>query len=262
MNLKVTLIQTNLVWENIEANLEVFDEKLKKLKNQTNIVVLPEMFTTGFSMDTTKCAETMEGKGVKWMQQKARELNLAVTGSLIIEENGHYFNRFIWADETGRLLHYDKKHLFTMGEEDQHFTAGSDRIIIHYKEWNICPLICYDLRFPVWSRNSLTEGKAAYDCLIYMANWPSARRNPWMKLLEARAIENQSYVVGVNRVGIDGTGKEYSGDSMTVDPKGEIISNIPTEEDYIQTLELSKSMLNEFREKFPILVDADRYKLI
>ncbi|TXB64718.1 amidohydrolase [Vicingus serpentipes] len=257
MNLKITIIQSELHWENVEENLAMFAKKIEAINEQTDIVVLPEMFTTGFSMESVKLAEKMDGKSVKWMKQLAVKKNAVITGSIIIEEEGKYFNRLLWVQPDENVLTYDKRHLFRMAEEDKHFTAGEERLIVEWKGWKVCPLICYDLRFPVWSRNSLP----AFDCLIYVANWPEARKEPWYKLLEARAIENQVYVVGVNRVGFDGKDISYSGNSAVIDPKGNSISNIKTKLNETVTIELNKQALEDFREKFPVGLDADDFEV-
>lgn len=257
MNLKITIIQSELHWENVEENLAMFAKKIEAINEQTDIVVLPEMFTTGFSMESVKLAEKMDGKSVKWMKQLAVKKNAVITGSIIIEEEGKYFNRLLWVQPDENVLTYDKRHLFRMAEEDKHFTAGEERLIVEWKGWKVCPLICYDLRFPVWSRNSLP----AFDCLIYVANWPEARKEPWYKLLEARAIENQVYVVGVNRVGFDGKDISYSGNSAVIDPKGNSISIIKTKLNETVTIELNKQALEDFREKFPVGLDADDFEV-
>lgn len=257
MNLKVTIIQSDLHWENVDKNLATFTDKINAITEQTDIIVLPEMFTTGFSMDSIRLAEKMDGKTVFWMKQQAVKKNAVITGSLIIEEDGKYFNRLVWAQPDETVFIYDKRHLFRMAEEDKHFSAGENRLIVEWKGWKICPLICYDLRFPVWSRNSLP----AFDCLIYVANWPEARKEPWSKLLEARAIENQVYVVGVNRIGLDGKEISYSGNSAIVDPKGNVISSVSPKLNEIVTIGLNKSDLEDFREKFPVGLDADDFEV-
>lgn len=257
MNLKITIIQSELHWEKVDENLTMFTEKIEAINEQTDIVVLPEMFTTGFSMESVKLAEKMDGKSVKWMKQLAVKKNAVIIGSIIIEEEGKYFNRLLWVQPDENVLTYDKRHLFRMAEEDKHFTAGEERLIVEWKGWKVCPLICYDLRFPVWSRNSLP----AFDCLIYVANWPEARKEPWYKLLEVRAIENQVYVVGVNRVGFDGKDISYSGNSAVIDPKGNSISNIKTKLNETVTIELNKQALEDFREKFPVGLDADDFEV-
>lgn len=258
MNLKVTLIQSEIHWEEVDKNLDMFAEKIASIQEQTDVILLPEMFTTGFSMESEKLAETMGGKTVSWMKQQATKADAVVAGSLIIEEGSNYYNRLVWAQPDGSIFTYDKRHLFRMAEESNHFTAGDNRIIIEWKGWKICPLICYDLRFPVWSRNSQPE----FDCLIYVANWPEARKDPWMKLLAARAIENQVYVLGLNRVGSDAKDISYSGNSMIIDPKGNDVGNIKPSANEIVTLELNKQELDDFREKFPVGLDADDFEVI
>ena len=285
MNLKITIIQSELHWENVDENLAMFANKINSITEQTDVIVLPEMFTTGFSMESSKLAEKMDGKTVNWMKKQAKKSNAVITGSLIIEEKGRFFNRLIWAQPDEKIYTYDKRHLFRMADEDKYFTAGEQRLIIEWKGWKICPLICYDLRFPVWSRNvkfkvqnskfevnshknrSYDEPETLnfepfYDCLIYIANWPEARKEPWSKLLEARAIENQVYVVGVNRVGVDGKEISYSGNSVVINPKGNLISNIKPQLNEIATIELNKQELENFREKFPVGLDADDFEVI
>lgn len=258
MNLKVTLIQSELHWEDVDQNLEMFAQKIESIQELTDVIILPEMFTTGFSMESAKLAEKMGGKTVCWMKEQAKKTEAVITGSLIIEEGSNYYNRLIWAQPDGAIFTYDKRHLFRMADEGMYFTAGDNRVIIEWKGWKICPLICYDLRFPVWSRNT----QPAFDCLIYVANWPEARKEPWIKLLEARAIENQVYVLGLNRVGSDEKGISYSGNSMVIDPKGNDISNIQSSSNEIITIELNKKELEDFRDKFPVGLDADDYEVI
>ncbi|MBI2279849.1 MAG: amidohydrolase [Bacteroidetes bacterium] len=281
MNLKVTVIQSELHWENAAKNLAMFTEKIASINEAPDVIVLPEMFTTGFTMNSAQFAETMEGETVVWMKQQAKSKNAAIVGSLIIEEDAsplegryrgvNYFNRLIWAQPDGKIYTYDKRHLFRMAGEHEHFSAGKTRLIVELKGWKICPLICYDLRFPVWSRNkefnvqSLTfkvdHSPSAFDLLIYVANWPEARKTPWSKLLEARAIENQVYVVGVNRVGVDGKQMTYSGNSAVIDPKGNVMSNIAEHQNYIQTIELNREELDDFRAKFPVGLDGDDFEI-
>ncbi len=259
--LSITVIQSNLHWENVDQNLAMFAQKLSAIEITTDLIVLPEMFNTGFSMESAKLAETMNGKTVTWMKEMAKKSNAAIIGSLIITENENYYNRLVWSQPNGECFTYDKRHLFRMADEDKSFSAGQERLIINYKGWRICPLVCYDLRFPVWSRNSDAEGKTAYDCLIYIANWPEARKAPWSKLLEARAIENQCYLVGVNRVGNDGKEIAYSGNSAIIDPKGEEICSFKESAEMTQTGSLSLKELNDFRAKFPVEMDADEFKI-
>ena len=265
IDLKVTTIQSDLHWENVTLNLKMFTEKMASISDETDVIILPEMFNTGFSMDSEKLAESMEGETVVWMKTQAKKYNAVIVGSLIVKENDNYYNRLVWVQPNGKTSTYDKRHLFRMAGEHNHFTAGAKRVIIEYKGWRICPLVCYDLRFPVWSRNSeLKESStchSVYDVLIYIANWPQVRKAPWSKLLEARAIENQCYVVGVNRVGVDGTEKSYSGNSVIINPKGEVISDIPENENYISTESLSLDKLNDFRQAFPVGMDGDDFEI-
>lgn len=275
--LTITTIQANLHWEDKAANLQLFEERIRNLKEKTEVVVLPEMFSTGFSMQAKKLAETMEGPAVTWMKKLSAERKIILTGSLIIEEEGHYYNRLVWMLPNGQYGYYDKRHLFAYGDEDQHYTSGNKRLIASVKGWKINLLVCYDLRFPVWSRQqqsvvsttlsdeAQTSGPSSalrtdpeYDLLIYVANWPERRNHAWKTLLQARAIENQCYVVGVNRVGNDGNSIYYSGDSMVIDALGAVLYTKPHEED-VFTITLQKETLEETRNKLPFLKDADRF---
>ncbi|MFI5133157.1 MAG: amidohydrolase [Chitinophagales bacterium] len=268
--LTVTTIQSNLHWEDKAANLSMFEKKIASIEERTEIVVLPEMFSTGFSMNPQQLAETMEGETVQWMKRVAAENSIILTGSVIIGEpetglavsNGltHYFNRLIWMLPNGQYGHYDKRHRFAFAGENDQYTAGTKRLIASVKGWKINLLVCYDLRFPVWSRQQIQE-EAEYDVLIYVANWPERRSIAWKTLLAARAIENQCYVIGVNRVGNDGNNIYHSGDSMIVDPLGEILYHTSDEED-IFTIVLDKTHLQTVREKFPFWRDADRFKIM
>lgn len=261
-DLKVTLIQTNLHWENIEDNLRMFDEKINSIQERTEIVILPEMFSTGFSMSPERLAQTMDGSAVQWMKKKAAEKNIILTGSLIIEENGHYLNRLLWMQPNGVYGIYDKRHLFGYAGEHEHYQPGDKRLIAQVKGWKICLNVCYDLRFPVWSRNAivLETGEPAYDVLINVANWPERRSTPWKTLIHARAIENQCYAIGVNRVGNDGNNIYHSGDSSLIDPLGEILYRKSHDED-IFTTTLERSRLDEVRTHFPFLKDADKFQV-
>jgi len=268
--LRITGIQTKLHWENKKANLEMFEEKINSISQPTEIVVLPEMYSTGFSMQPEKLAETMEGETVEWMRKISAAKKIILTGSVIIEEAGQYFNRLIWMMPSGKFGFYDKRHLFGYADEDQHYSAGYKRLIASVKGWKINLLVCYDLRFPVWSRQTspLTplqrrgeQSSFEYDVLIYVANWPERRNQAWKTLLQARAIENQCYVVGVNRVGEDGNSIYYSGDSMVIDPLGEILYHKKDEEN-VFTVSLDKSHLDTIREKFPFWRHADLFKII
>jgi omega-amidase len=252
-SLSVTLVQPNLVWENKSANLAKIEGMLDNI-GQTDLIVLPEMFTTGFTMNVETLAETMQGQTVNWLKEKARQWQSAIVGSIIIEEEGRYFNRLVWVTPEQEVSWYDKRHLFSMGEEHLHFTPGNQRVTVEWKGWKIRLLICYDLRFPVWSRNH-----DDYDLLIYTANWPSARHHVWKSLLTARALENQSWCIGVNRIGKDGMGLEYLGDSGCIDAHGEAVWLGEVETTRTFTLSLSK--LNAFRQKFPIMKDRDWFIL-
>jgi predicted amidohydrolase len=265
--LTITTIQSNLRWEDRKANLEMFEEKIFSIKEKTELVILPEMFSTGFSMNPESQGETMEGETVQWMKRMAAEKNIILTGSVIIkDETGGralYRNRLIWMLPNGQYGIYDKRHLFAYAGEDEHYTPGNKRLIASVKGWKINPLICYDLRFPVWARltpnpSPFGEGELEYDMLIYVANWPDRRIHAWKTLLMARAIENQCYVVGVNRVGKDGNDIYHSGDSMIVDPMGETLYHKAHEED-IFTIALHKSKLEEVRNKLPFWKDGDHF---
>ena len=259
-SLKVSLIQTEIIWENSQANLDALSKKIELIE-KTDLIVLAEMFNTGFSMNEKELAQNMDGEAVSWMKEIAKEKNSAICGSLIIVEDGKFFNRFIWIEANGKLLSYDKKHLFSMAEENKHFTSGQNVLTIDYKGWKIRPLICYDLRFPVWSRNKLEEETHSYDILLYVANWPKVRKDAWEKLLYARAIENQAYVIGVNGIGKDGNEMEYAGSSGIIDMKGDLLNNSFTDTELIIEKSLSYENLIEFRDRFPVLKDADNFEI-
>ena len=264
--LSITTVQANLSWENKADNLKKFDEMLSEVKN-TDVIVLPEMFTTAFSMNPAQFAENLFGDTFNWMTQKAKQFNAAITGSFICTENGKYYNRLILMQPDGNYYKYDKRHLFTLAGENAHYTEGVERVTLEWRGWRICPLICYDLRFPVWSRNALSpafgghEAEARYyDLLIYVANWPERRSNAWKTLSAARAIENQTYVVAVNRVGNDGNGIYHSGDSAIIDFAGAVLfSQAHTEG--VHTTILSRSKMIDFRNKFGFLSDQDAFNL-
>ncbi len=239
----------------------MFEEKISSISQPTEIVVLPEMFSTGFSMKPESLAETMEGETVQWIKRIAVERKIILTGSVIIKEDDNHYNRLVWMLPNGQFGCYDKRHLFAYGNEDQHYDAGTKRLIASAKGWKINLLVCYDLRFPVWSRQQAETSSTEYDLLIYVANWPERRNIAWKTLLQARAIENQCYVVGVNRVGEDGNGIYHSGDSMVIDPLGEILYHKKDGED-IFTITLDKSHLEKIRERFPFWKDADSFKII
>ena len=259
--LRISTIQANLKWEDKAANLQQFEIRIAALAGKTEIVVLPEMFSTGFSMRPSALAETMEGESVNWMKRTAAAHRVILTGSLIIEENGQYFNRLIWMLPNGQFGIYDKHHRFAFAGEDDHYTAGQKRLIASVNGWKINLQVCYDLRFPVWARQQQEDGQMEYDILVYVANWPERRSTPWKALLQARAIENQCYVVGVNRVGDDGNGVYHSGDSSVIDPLGNILYTKKDEED-VHTVTLDKKDLETVREKFPFWRDADRFMIL
>lgn len=251
-DLTVTLIQTQLVWEDIDANLAAFDKKIDDISEITDVIILPETFTTGFTMNTSKVAESMNGSAVSWIIKKSRQKKAHILGSVIIEEGGKYFNRLIWAKPDGELMTYDKKHLFRMAGEHKVFSPGNSHLTVVVNGWKLRTFICYDLRFPVWVRNIANE----YDVAVFIANWPARRAPHWKLLLPARAVENQSYVIGVNRVGEDGNGHAYSGDSSIIDPLGNILfqkADIPC----IYTAKLNYDKVREYREAFAVWQDAD-----
>ena len=258
-SLHISLIQTQLFWEDKAANLLMLEEKINSISQKTEIVVLPEMFSTGFSMNPSALAETMDGPTVQWMKKMAAEKKIILTGSVIIQENNEFFNRLLWVLPNGTIGHYDKRHRFAFAGEDQHYSNGHKRLIAQVKGWKINLQICYDLRFPVWARQQ-SDDEPEYDMLLYVANWPERRNHAWKTLLTARAIENQAYVVGVNRVGEGGNGIYHSGNSMVVDPLGEVLYHKEHEED-IFTIILEKNTLTEIRNKFPFWKDADDFHI-
>lgn len=260
-SLTITLIQTNLIWENKKANLDMLQQKIESIKEKTEIVILPEMFTTGFSMKPELFAEKMDGEAVQWMKKIAADKKIILTGSLMIEESGKYFNRLIWMLPNGEYGIYDKRHLFAFANEHDHYTAGNKKLIASVKGWKINLQICYDLRFPVWARQSPGENENKYDLLINVANWPAKRSIAWTTLLRARAIENQCFVAGVNRVGEDGKNIYYNGESSLIDPLGEIIYQKKEQED-IFTYTLSKEKVTETRNTFPFWQDADEFTIL
>lgn len=262
MSLTFTIIQADLVWEDIDANLERFTQKINSITAKTEIIVLPEMFSTGFSMQPEKLAETMDGKAVRWMHKTAMEKRVIITGSLMVAEAGKYYNRLIWILPNGQMGYYNKRHLFGYANEDEHYTAGNKRLIAQVSGFKINLQICYDLRFPIWARQQANKDETAeYDILLYVANWPEKRSHAWKTLLIARAIENQCYVVGVNRVGKDGNGINHRGDSMVVNALGETLYQKADDED-IFTITLDKAPLEKIRTSIPFLKDADAFKIL
>ena len=251
-DLRVALIQAELVWEDPQANLNRFRSRIEQVRDGTHLIVLPEMFTTGFSMNPARLAQRMDGPTVSWMSARSREMRADITGSLIIEENGSFYNRLIWAKPDGRMFWYDKKHLFRYAGENNVYTPGVKQVIVTCRGWRVCPFICYDLRFPVWIRNLDNQ----YDAALFVANWPERRAAHWSALLKARAIENQCYVIGVNRVGTDGNGHRYIGDTCIIDPRGRVATDVRNKEAIVSE-DLSAAMLNDYRHQFPAWMDAD-----
>jgi omega-amidase len=260
-DLKIALIQTHLHWHDKPANLNHFSLLLDKITDHPDLIVLPEMFNTGFSMDAHLLYESMDGSSVNWMISHAKEKNAVIAGSMIIKENDYYFNRLIAAHPNGTIQTYDKRHLFRMAHEDANFTQGEKNIIINSKGWKIRPFVCYDLRFPVWSRNRYDIASGwDYDLAVYVANWPAVRTNAWKAIAVARAIENQSYVIALNRIGMDGKGHKYSGDSQVINSYGEVLSHLGDKE-YIEIISLDREKLEKHRKDFPVGMDADGFEL-
>ena len=256
-NLTITLVQQDIYWEQTEANLAAFEESLANGESPADVYILPEMFNTGFTMNVS-LAEVMNSKTNRWMKQMAAQHQALFIGSLPVQGSGKVFNRLLVVKPEGETVYYDKKHLFSMSDEAKYYNPGNTRLTVEYKGWKICPLVCYDLRFPVWSRNN---PKDPYDLLLYVANWPQPRIKAWETLLQARAIENACYVAGVNRTGTDGQQLYYPGNSLIVDPKGNIVQRTG-DQPMLAREELNAESLQRFRDKFPVLADADPYKLI
>lgn len=256
-DLTLSFIQADLHWHDAAANRVAFDQQLAQLVGPTDLIVLPEMFSTGFSMAAPALAEPMSGPTVAWLRAQAAAHQAVVTGSVIIEENGAYYNRLLWVRPDGTLSHYDKRHLFTLAGEQRVYAPGRTRLVEDWRGWRICPLVCYDLRFPVWSRN---RPAAPYDLLLYVANWPAVRRTAWMTLLRARALENVAYTLGVNRVGRDGLGHDYAGDSALIDAQGNYLVEAGDQAG-VFTYTLRQDELNGFRARFAALNDGDAFEL-
>ncbi len=260
-SLTITTIQTALHWEDKKANLQMLEEKIMGIEERTELVVLPEMFSTGFSMKPAELAETMDGETVQWMKRVAAQKKIILTGSLIIKEQDNYYNRLVWMLPNGLHGVYNKRHRFAFAGEDKEYTAGNKRLIASVKGWKINLQVCYDLRFPVWARQQSQPEGPEYDILIYVANWPEKRSHAWKTLLQARAIENQCYVIGVNRVGNDGNEIYHSGDSMVIDPLGEVLYYKKDDED-VHTITLQQEQLDVIRAKLPFLKDADGFMIL
>ncbi len=254
--IRIFIVQPDLLWEDKPGNFRKIEELLSEANNKADIVVLPEMFTTGFSVNTTTLAEPFRSVTFRWMSAMAEKGGFGLCGSYIVRENEHYYNRWVFVTPEKRSWFYDKRHLFRMGDENKYFTPGKNQLIFNFRGVRIFPGICYDLRFPVWNRN-----RNNYDLLINSANWPGSRREVWITLLKARAIENQCYVVGCNRTGTDGNGVSHSGDSMIINPRGEIISTAAGNAECIINGEISPDDLEEFRNNFPVFEDADDFTL-
>lgn len=255
--LRISLVQSHIIWEDRAENLAYYGELLRRVRGKTDIALLPETFTTGFSMNVAALADPPDGETVTTIKQWAASYDMAIAGSFIAEENGRYYNRGFFVTPEGSVSFYDKHHLFRMAGEDRHYTPGSSRLIVSYKGWRLCLIICYDLRFPVWCRNVNNE----YDVLLCCANWPEARRKVWKTLLEARAMENMAYVCGVNRVGLDGDGISFRGESLVFSPKGKKLANAGKREEITRTCTLDKNELDRFRQKFPCWQDMDTFTL-
>ncbi len=256
-NLKISLFQGYLFWENIDKNLQNIGLRLGSIREKTDLIILPEMFNTGFTMNAEPLAEPMNGKTMLWMHKIAKQYECVVTGSLIITESGKFYNRLIWMSADGTYNYYDKRHLFTLAKEDHTYTAGKKKLIVELKGWKICPMICYDLRFPVWMRNV----NNAYDLLIVVANWPERRALHWRTLIPARAVENQAYVIGLNRVGHDGNEVYHSGDSTCISPNGNVVYYKRDEED-VYTFSIIGDEVEKTRRTLPFLKDEDNFKIL
>lgn len=265
-NLRLSLFQSDIKVLDVEGNLQLYADQLHKMSSETDVAVFPEMFASGFLMDPSSVC-TCQERILDWLQEQSQIHEIAIVAGLAYfdEDSNTYFNRLVWVQADEEILSYDKRHLFRMAGEDTHFSSGGKRLVVEYKGWRICPFVCYDLRFPVWSRNVSFEKPEhvdyVYDCAVYIANWPKARRMQWLGLLKARAIENQSFVVGVNRVGMDNNGYEYSGDSVVFSPLGEEVVVCPEGIASVETIVLNKEMLKKYRSHFTFVSDADRYYL-
>lgn len=259
-DLHIAMVQTDLYWKDKVANLAMLEEKIWEIEGDIDLLILPEMFPTGFSMDASELAEPMNLLVTKWMKQMAAQLKCTVTGSVIISENQKYYNRLLWVSSDGSVSFYDKRHLFRMAEEEKIFSPGENLPIFDLKGWKICPQVCYDLRFPVWARNRTNQGELAYDLIFYIASWPAARVSAWDALLPARAIENLAYSIGVNRVGVDGNEVSYNGHSAAYDFKGSKLIDLEDRE-VIQVVKLDASELDAYRHKFPAWMDSDFFQI-
>lgn len=261
-DLNLAIIQTHILWEDPKGNYDHFLKKINEIEGHPDLIILPEMFTTGFPVDPEKFAEHLNGPTMKWMQQVAAEKDCVLTGSYLIENKGKNYNCLVWMRPDGSFETYYKRHVFHLGLESETISQGAEKLLVELKGWKISPMICYDLRFPVWSKNHYRDGKYHYDLLIFVANWPEVRNYPWKQLLLARAIDNQSYVIGLNRVGTDDNGISYSGDSAVVDPQGKIVAAAEAGKDSVLTATLSYGKMKEFREKFTVGADWDDFEIL
>jgi len=254
--LTIAVVQTNLIWENPIKNRRLLNNKINTITSSIDLIILPEMFTSGFTMNASSIAETMDGETIAWLKEKAKKKQAVIIGSLVISENDNYYNRLVCVEPSGEITKYDKRHTFTLAGEHKVYTAGTEKVMFNYKGWKIHPLVCYDLRFPVWARN--VEN---YDLLLYVANWPKPRINAWDALLKARAIENMAYCIGVNRIGLDGNNYEYPGHSAAYDVLGNRIDSIPADKEVIDIVVLEKGVINKYRDKLNFLNDRDNFNL-
>ncbi len=260
-NFRISIIQTDLHWQDISANLAMLEEKIWHLQGKTDLILLPEMFNTGFTMDAKNYSEPINYNTFKWMRQMAAQIGAIFCGSFIVKDEGAYFNRLHWVEPEGDFSFYNKRHLFRMGNEHIAYAPGKNKLIRNRHGWNILPLVCYDLRFPVWSRNRYNAARGLdYDVLIYVANWPASRTEVWETLLKARAMENQCFCIGINRTGSDGMGVDYAGRSMAVNYKGQVLNKVSGEQS-IETISLNLPELQKFRDSFPAYLDADEFEL-
>jgi len=260
-DLRLTLVQTNLFWEARPENLDHCSYLLGRISEQTDLVLLPETFNTGFSINPSTCAEPMNGPSMQFLGKKANEMNVVIMATLLISEDGACYNRLVCMHPDGRFQAYDKRHLFRLSEEYRIFRGGHQKLIMEVKGWKISPIICYDLRFPVWSKNTWHDGQYSYDLLVCLANWPASRAHVWKTLLMARAMENQAYVAGVNRIGCDGYGTGHTGDTTAIDAKGNVLFLAPENKETVHTVTLSAQELSLFRDSFTVGMDWDHFSI-
>ncbi len=260
-DLNILYIQSRLAWEDAATNRKHFSEIIQKKVHNHDLIILPETFTTGFPVDPVPLAETLEGESFQWMREVASKTGAVITGSMLLRHNGFYTNSLIWMRPNGTYERYDKRHVFSMGSEHEKINPGNQTLLVQLKGWNIRPMVCYDLRFPVWSKNHYENDAFEYDLVLYIANWPAVRAYPWNQLLIARAIENQAYIIGVNRIGEDGLGNDYIGNSKVVDAKGNVVSEAPANEEVAVSATLSLDSLQKFRAKFNVGPDWDTFNI-